>query len=67
MSSRIVTLPMEKDYPFSLSTEHGLPRTTVQVRKTIELHMEPRYIMREKIRLLKAMAEPRLVALLATN
>jgi hypothetical protein len=64
MSSKTVTLTMLNDYPFSISSDYDQPRTTVQVKKTVPSTMEPRYIMKEKIRCLKSLGSALIVTLL---
>lgn len=67
MSTKTVTLTMNNDYPFSVSSDYEQPRTSVQVRKTLSMGLEPRCVMKEKIRCLKSLGSNLIVALTATN
>lgn len=67
MANKTVTLPMTDAYPFCLSTDYEQPRTTIQVRKSLPMDLEPRYVMKEKIRCLKSLGSNLIVALLTTS
>ena len=58
---------MVSDYPFGVSQDHLQPRTSVQVKKSVDFSSEPRFVMKEKLRMLKTLAVPQLVGLLSTS
>ncbi len=67
MSGRVVTVSMVNDYPFGVSQDYSQPRTTVQVKKSVDFSSEPRFVMKEKLRMLKSLGVPQLIGLLSTT
>jgi hypothetical protein len=57
---------MADNYPFRTPHDSPNPRSKVQVKKSLEYGLEPRFVMKEKIRMLKNLGFQHLVVLEGT-
>lgn len=61
-----MVIPMADVYPFRTPQDAPNPRAKVQVKKSLEYGVEPRFVMKEKIRMLKNLGFQHLVGLEST-
>lgn len=67
MNTETATLTMTDSYPFSHPKQYDQYKTNVQVRKIVPMGVEPRFVMKEKVRCLKSLGSNLVVALITTS